>query len=344
MDINLMNRYNELIENIGKTLSNSRNKISKVINSELLLTKWEIGRHIIEYEQHGNEKAEYGSNLLDRLAKDLKQKYGVGFSRRSVSDMRRFYLIYPIWQTVSAKLSWSHYVELLSIKDELERSFYEKQCISDNWNVRELQRQKNSSLFQRLALSRDKAGIMQLSRKGQIIENERDIIRDPYVLEFLGMPEKNIYSEKELEQKIMDNLQDFLLELGKGFTFVGRQYRITLNNTHYYIDLVFYHRHLRCFVLIDLKIHKIDHADIGQMSMYLGYFKKEETLENENPPIGIILAKEKDEILVEYATEGISSKLFVSEYKLYLPDKKLLEQRLNFLLANSNESDSELII
>ncbi|RJR08369.1 DUF1016 domain-containing protein [Candidatus Parcubacteria bacterium] len=334
-------RYNQLLENIGLTLSSRRQKASQAINSELLLAKWEIGRDIIEYEQHGNEKAEYGSGLLNRLAKDLKQRYGTGFSRRSVSDMRRFYLVYPIWQTVSAKLTWSHYVELLSIKDELERSFYEKQCLSENWNVRDLKRQKNTSLFQRLALSKDKAGVLKLTKQGQVFEKGEDVVKDPYVLEFLGIPEKHVYTEREFEQKIMDNLQSFILELGKGFAFIGRQYRITLNNNHYYVDLVFYHRHLRCFVLIDLKTHKIDHADIGQMCMYLGYFKKEETMENENPPIGIILAKEKDEILVEYATEGISNNLFVSEYQLYLPDKKVLEQKLNVLLLETNDKDLE---
>lgn len=214
----------------------------------------------------------------------------------------------------------------------MERSFYEKQCLNENWGARELQRQKNTSLFQRLALSRNKQEILSLSEKGQIIETGKDIIKDPYVLEFLDMSENNLFSEKDLEQKIIDNLQQFLLELGKGFAFIGRQYRITLNNTHYYIDLVFYHRLLRCFVLIDLKTKKIDHADIGQMSMYLGYFKKEEMVEGENQPIGIILSKERDEILVEYATVDMTKNLFVSEYQLYLPDKKELEQRLNKIL------------
>ncbi len=246
--------------------------------------------------------------------------------------MRRFYLCYPIWQTVSAKLSWSHYVELLGIKDDLERSFYEKQCLNENWGIRELQRQKNSSLFQRLALSKNKQEILSLSEKGQIIETGRDIIKDPYILEFLDISENHPVSEKDLEQKIIDNLQQFLLELGKGFAFIGRQYRITLNNTHYYIDLVFYHRLLRCFVLIDLETKKIDHADIGQMSLYLGYFKKEEMIEGENQPIGIILSKERDEILVEYATVDMTQNLFVSEYQLYLPDKKELESRLNKVL------------
>lgn len=324
--------YNQLIENIGLSLEKGRNNVAKTINNELLLTKWEIGRQIIEFEQNGNEKADYGSDLLNKLSNDLKIHYGAGFSRRSILDMRRFYVCYPIWQTVSAELSWSHYVELLGVKDNLERGFYEKQCLNENWSVRELQRQKNSSLYQRLALSKNKQEILDLSEKGQIIESSKDIIKDPYVLEFLNIPEYHTFSERDLEQKIIDNLQEFLLELGKGFAFIGRQYRITLNNTHYYIDLVFYHRILRCFILIDLKTKKIDHSDIGQMSMYLGYFKKEEMIEGENQPIGIILSKERDEILVEYATVDMTKNLFVSEYQLYLPDKKVLEQRLNKIL------------
>jgi len=331
MEIKNIN-YNKLLESIGFTLEKGRTNVAKNVNSELLLTKWEIGQHIIEFEQHGNEKAEYGSDLLNRLSKDLKIRYGKGFSRRSVLDMRRFYTCFPIWQTVSAKLSWSHYVELIGLKDDLERSFYEKQSIRENWGIRELQRQKNSSLFQRLALSKKKEEILLLSEKGQIIEKGEDLLKDPYVLEFLNLPENHTFSEKDLEQKIIDNLQHFLLELGKGFAFIGRQYRITLNNTHYHIDLVFYHRLLKCFVLIDLKTKKIDHSDIGQMSMYLGYFKKEEMVEGENPPIGIILSKEKDEILVEYATVDMTKNLFVSEYKLYLPDKKELEKRLTKIL------------
>jgi predicted nuclease of restriction endonuclease-like (RecB) superfamily len=322
-------KYNQLIENIGFSLDKGRRNAINAINTELLLTKWEIGKYIIEFEQDGDEKAEYGSNLLNKLSVDLKLRYGKGFSRRNILDMRRFYSCFPIWQTLSAKLSWSHYVALIGLKDEMERSFYEKQCIKENWTVRQLQRQKDSSLFQRLALSKDKTAILSLAKQGQSVEKSEDIVKDPYVLEFLGIPENYVVLEKDLEQRIIDNLQQFLLELGKGFTFVGRQYRITLNNTHYYIDLVFYHRLLKCFVLIDLKTKRIDHADIGQMSMYLGYFQKEETAQGENPPVGIILSKEHDEILVEYTTVDMAKNLFVSEYKLYLPDKKELQQRLN---------------
>jgi predicted nuclease of restriction endonuclease-like (RecB) superfamily len=226
-------------------------------------------------------------------------------------------------------LSWSHYCELVKIDNELERSFYYQQNILENWSVRELKRQKNSGLFLRLAASKDKDKVLKLARKGQIIEKPEDIIKDVFVFEFLKIPEPYIISENELETRLIDNLQTFLLELGKGFTFVGRQYRIILNNTVYRVDLVFYHRILRCFVLIDLKINEVKHNDIGQMNMYMGYFDKEEKAEGDNPPIGIILSKEKDELLVEYATYGMSSQLFVSKYQLYLPNKEELRELLN---------------
>ena len=255
--------------------------------------------------------------------------------------MRLLYLKYQKYQTLSGKLSWSHYVEILSISDELARSFYEKQCINENWSVRELKRQRNSGLFQRIALSKDKKGILKLAKEGQLIEKVEDIIKDPYVFEFLNIPENYHYSEKELENRLIDELGHFLLELGKGFAFIGRQFRITLNNTHYYVDLVFYHRILKCFVLIDLKLGKANHQDIGQMNLYLNYFKNEESETDDNEPIGIILAADKDKILVEYATGSISNQLFVSKYQLYLPDKHLLEQELKYLLEQENKKNKK---
>jgi predicted nuclease of restriction endonuclease-like (RecB) superfamily len=330
-------QYEILLEKIGFILNEGRTKAYSTVNNILIRTYWEIGREIVEYEQQGKEKAEYGSELLDRISKDLKMKYGKGFSRRNVLDMRRFYLVFRKWQTVSAKLSWSHYTLLLSLSDDLARNFYEKQCIKDNWSVRELKRQIQSALFQRIALSKDKKGVLQLAQKGHIIETGKDIVKDPYVMEFLGLSENHRYSEKKLEEKIIDNLQMFLLELGKGFTFVGRQYRITLNNRHYYIDLVFYHRILKCFVLIDLKIGFVEHGDIGQMNMYLNYFKKEEGVEDDNEPVGIILSAEKDDVFVEYALGSISNSIFVSKYQTYLPDKKTLQTRLKALLEGSSD-------
>ncbi len=336
MDI-VINLYSKLIQDIGVLLQQGRTKTYYAINRVLLETYWKIGEKIINYEQHGKERAEYGSNLLNNLSKDLKLKYGKGFSRRNVLNMRNFYLFFPKWQTVSAKLNWSHYVELLSISDEFTRSFYEKQSIKENWSVRELKRQRQSGLFERLALSKDKQEIMELSKKGLIITSPEDAVKDPYILEFLNIPETNTISESYLEKRLIDNLGMFLLELGKGFSFVGRQYRLTINNTHFFVDLVFYHNILKCYVLMDLKIGKVHHQDIGQMNMYLNYFKEEENREDDNEPIGIVLAADKDEIMVKYATGSISNKLFVSQYKLYLPDKKELEQKLKALLREDKK-------
>ncbi len=262
----------------------------------------------------------------------MKLQSGNGFSRRNILDMRRFYQYYQKWQTVSAELSWSHYVELLGVDDALERSFYENQCVNEKWSVRELSRQMNSALFHRLALSKNKQEVIELSRTGQFIEKHEDIIKDPYILEFLEIPESYKYTEKELEQKLIDNLQMFLLELGRGFTFVARQKKISLGNNHYYVDLVFYHRILKCFVLIDLKIGKATHQDIGQMNLYLNYFKNEENTSEENEPIGIVLSAYKNEVDVEFALGGIINKLFVSKYKLYLPNKKELEDKLKKIM------------
>ncbi|MGN7863491.1 PDDEXK nuclease domain-containing protein [Chryseobacterium sp. 22458] len=328
----VQSKYTELLDSIGSAIEVARQNAVKAINTELVKANWEIGRHIVEYEQHGEERAEYGSNLLATLSKDLRQRYGKGFGRRNILDMRRFYLTYQKWQAVPAKLSWTHLVTLLGISDDTARKFYEKQAVLENWGYRELERQINSSLFERLALSKDKKGVLQLAEKGHIVTDSTEAIKDPYVLDFLKLPQSHRVTEKALEQKIIDNLQMFLLELGKGFTFVGRQYKISLRNRHFYIDLVFYHRILKCFVLIDLKIKQVEHNDIGQMNLYLNYFKSEENVVDDNEPIGIILSAEKDEVLVEYATGGISNKIFVSKYQLYLPDKKELQQKVQAIM------------
>jgi len=327
------NKYNQLLDNIGLSIANARQNAVRAINTELVKANWEIGRHIVEFEQEGKERAEYGSVLLTRLSKDLRQRYGKGFGRRNVLDMRRFYVAYQKWQAVPAKLSWTHIIELIGVSDENARKFYEKQAMYEKWSYRELERQIDSSLFERLALSKDKKAVLQLSEKGYVVSNPTDAVKDPYVLDFLKITQSYKMTEKGLEQKIIDNLQMFLLELGKGFAFVARQYRISLRNKHYSIDLVFYHRILKCFVLIDLKIRKVGHGDIGQMNLYLNYFKTEENVEGDNEPIGIILSAEKDEVLVEYATGGISNKIFVSKYQLYLPDKKLLQKKVEAIMA-----------
>ena len=334
----LIDSYQQLIDRIGECLAQGQQRAFEQVNTLLVETYWQIGQYIVEFEQKGNERAEYGSRLLTQLSRDLKTAYGKGFSRRNVLDMRRFYVSYPKWQMVSAKLGWSHYTELLAISDDLARSFYEQQCIRDRWSVRELKRQKDSALFERVAMSKDRAEILALAQQGQIIESAQDVVKDPYVFEFLDLPDRN-YHESELENRLIVQLEKFLLELGKGFAFIGQQYRITLNNTHFYVDLVFYHRILKCFVLIDLKTRAVRHEDIGQMNMYLNYFRAEENMEDDNEPIGIVLARDKDEILVEYATGGISNQLFVSRYQLYLPDVEALKQELKRLLDESDRSD-----
>ena len=325
--------YQELIDRISGCLSQGKVRAARQVNAVLLETYWQIGRYIIEFEQDGQNRAEYGSRLLKMLAKDLKEPLGKGFSRSNLQYMRLLYLAYPKCQTLSGKLSWSHYIELLAISDELGRSFYEQQCIKENWSVRELKRQKDTALFERVALSKNREEILALSKEGLRLESVQDVVRDPYVFEFLDLPERD-YQESDLERALIGKLEQFLLELGKGFAFVGRQYRITLNNTHFYVDLVFYHRILKCFVLIDLKIRAVRHQDIGQMNLYLNYFKAEENVEDDNDPIGIVLARDKDEILVEYATGSISNQLFVSRYQLYLPDRESLQRELQRILED----------
>jgi len=327
-DLQNNKQYAELIALIDTTYQQGQQRVISTIQSELVTTYWEIGKHIIEFEQGGKEKSEFGSYLLNTLSKDLSLRHGRGFSKSNLVYMRLFYLTYPIGVTASHQLSWSHYYELLKIENELERSFYEKQAILEKWSVRELRRQKKASLFLRLAATTDKKGILDLAKEGRKIEKPTDIIREPYVLDFLKIPEPYHLSESELESRLIEHLEHFLLELGKGFAFIGRQYRITLGNRHHYVDLVFYHRILKCFVLIDLKKEEAGYKDVGQMNMYLGYFESEENTTGDNAPIGIVLAKEKDELLIQYAMYGISSQLFVSKYQLYLPNEEELRREI----------------
>ncbi len=333
--------YQSLLVKISDTYQSGQVKATQAVNIQLLETYWQIGQHIVEFEQGGNTRAEYGKALISNLAKDLSLLHGKGFSRSNIVYMRLLYLRYPISQKPSHQLSWSHFVELLKVEDDLERKFYENQTIAEKWSVPQLKRQKNTALFQRLALSKNKEEILKLSAQGQEIITPKDILKDPYVFEFLKIPEEQLPSEQELENHLCNNLQQFLLELGKGFTYVGRQYRMTINNKHYRVDLVFYHRILRCFVLVDLKITEVQHDDIGQMNMYLGYFANEENTEGDNPPIGIILSKDKDELLVEYATYGMNSQLFVSQYQLYLPDKNDLITIINNTLQSEEDNKNE---
>lgn len=332
--------YQILVDTISQVYQQGRAKAYKLADTVLLDTNWQIGQYIVEFEQKGHNRAPYGKGLLEKLAKDLTLLHGKGFSRSNLNYMRLLYLRYPICETLSHKLTWSHYCELVKIDNDLERSFYEKQTALENWSIKELKRQKDTALFLRLAASQDKAGVLKLAQQGNIIEKPTDILRDTYIFEFLKVPEPYHISEKKLESRLLDNLQTFLLELGKGFTFVGRQYRITIDNEPYKIDLVFYHRFLRCFVLIDLKINKVKHYDIGQMNMYMGYFANEETSKDENPPIGIILTREKDDLMVQYATYGMNSQLFVSKYQLYLPDVEELRTQLEKILAEPENDEN----
>ncbi len=320
--------YEALVREISGRFVIAQTKTINAINANLLEVYWEIGKYIVEFEQKGNTKAEYGKKLLENLSRDISLMHGKGFSLSNLKRMRQLYGCYSIGAKPSHLLSWSHYVELLKIDDPLERNFYEKQAILENWSIPELTRQKKASLFLRLAASKDKDGIIKLSQKGQIVQQPADIFREPYILDFLKISEPYHLSEADLETRLLDNLQSFLLELGKGFAFIGRQYRITLGNRHHRVDLVFYHRILKCFVLIDLKRQEAGYEDIGQMNMYLGYFEAEENTEGDNPPIGIILAREKDELLIEYAVHGMSAQLFVQKYQLYLPNEAELRREI----------------
>lgn len=350
--------YISLLNRVSGIIEEARRKTVRQINTIITQTYWEIGRLIVEEEQKGRERAKYGEYLIEKLSKDLTRKFGKGFDVANIKNMRQFYLTYPKLYALRgeslksksyalrSQLTWTHFRILMRIDNELARKFYEIETIRNNWSTRELERQINSLLFERLSLSKDKNKVMQLARRGQIIEKPEDAVKDPYVLEFIGLPEKHYYTESQLEQKLIDHLQDFILELGKGFTFVARQKRITIDNEHYYVDLVFYHRILRCLVLIDLKIGKLDHRDVGQMNFYLNYIRDKEMLENENPPVGIILCTEanRSKVFVEYALGGLSNKLFVSKYKLYLPTKKELEQEVkkestHFLLKQENKNN-----
>lgn len=327
-DLQKNNTYDDLVAQIGATYQAGQKRVLSAVQSELVQTNWKIGQHIVEFEQGGKEKATYGDFLLKKLSKDLSLRYGKGFSKSNLIYIRRVYLIYPKGVTASHLLSWSHYYELLKIENDLERGFYEQQTLLEKWNVRELRRQKKSALFLRLAATTDKKGVLKLAKEGRKVEQPTDIIREPYVLDFLKIPEPYHLGESELESRLIAHLEQFLLELGKGFAFIGRQYRITLGNRHHYVDLVFYHRILKCFVLIDLKIAEAGYKDVGQMNMYLGYFENEENTEGDNPPIGIVLAKEKDELLIKYAMHGVSSQLFVSKYQLYLPNEEELRKEI----------------
>jgi len=320
---------------VSKLLKQAQSNVVQTVNKTMVVTYFEIGRMIVEEEQKGKERAEYGQQLINELSYRLSAEFGKGFSPTNIKQMRSFYLIYSKGQTVSDefKLSWSHYLKLMRIDDENERRFYEIETYKNNWSLRELQRQYDSALYTRLAISRDKKKVLELSEKGLIIENPKDAIKNPYVLEFIGLPERPSYSETDLEQKLIDKLEHFLLELGTGFTFVARQKRITFDEKHFRIDLVFYNRILKCFVLIDLKIGELKHQDIGQMQMYVNYYDREIKLNEENQTIDLILCQNKSEAVVEYTLPENNEQIFASKYQTVLPSKERLKQ----LIENKDE-------
>lgn len=311
---------------IASILEESRKFVATTVNTAMVQTYFEIGRLIVEEEQHGNVRAEYGKETLKNLSIKLTANYGKGFSQRNLEQMRQFYLVYStqIPQTPSAKfsLSYSHYLFLMRIDNPEERKFYEIESSQNNWSLRELKRQFDSALYERLSLSKDKEKVKSLAVQGQIIENPCDIVKDPYVLEFLGLPEKAYYSESELESRLIEKLENFLLELGKGYTFVGRQVRLSFDEKHFFVDLVFYNRLLQCFVLIDLKIGELTHQDLGQMQMYVNYYDRFVKLDHENKTIGIILCKKKSDSLVEITLPEDNNQIFASKYQTVLPNKE----------------------
>ena len=321
--------HKDVYSSIKELMDNARNSVAKEVNNILIQTYWEIGRIIVEDEQGNSDRAEYGKQLITDLSKRLTKEYGKGFSKSNLFNMRNFYLSFPTFQTVSGKLSWSHYCELLSISDEKKRSFYEKETVSANWSVRELKRQIKTSLFERLLLSSgDEEKVLDLALKGNEINKASDVIKDPYVFEFLGLPEEKPIMESDLEKALITHIEKFLLELGKGFMYVGSQQRVTLGNTHYYVDMVFYNKILRSYVLIELKTGKLMPEAVGQLNMYLNYYKAEVNDEMDNEPIGIILCTDKDSIQVEYALGSLSNQIFASKYTLYIPDREQLEEQV----------------
>lgn len=320
---------------ISSLLKEARKSIVSNINTTMTKTYFLIGKRIVEEEQNGNERAEYGEKLIKNLSKKLTEEFGKGFSKRNLWQMKQFYLAYSKVQTVSAqfKLSWSHYLILMRMENIEDRNFYEIESIQNNWSLRELRRQIDSALYERLVLSRDKEKVKELAFKGQVIEKPEDVVKDPYILEFLGLEEQNNYSENKLETEIINNLEKFLLELGKGFTFVGRQVRFTFDEKHFRVDLVFYNRILKCFVLIDLKIGEVTHQDLGQMQMYVNYYDRYVRLPDENKSIGIIICREKNDTLVRLTLPEDNNQIFASKYMTVLPSKeefkKILDKNLS---------------
>ena len=333
-----------MMNEIRELLLNARQCVAVQVNTELLSTYWNIGKVIVEHEQENKDRADYGKQTLKQLSKELTKEFGKGFSVSNLYNMRLFYMHHQKFQTVSGKLSWSHYCELLTISDPDKRSFYEKETINSGWSIRELKRQISTSLYERLLLSEGKTNketVLALAEKGIEMSAPSDIIKDPYVFEFLGVPENKPMLESDLEKALVAQIEKFLLELGRGFMFVGTQQRITLNNTHYYVDMVFYNKILRAYVLIELKTTKLTPEAAGQLNMYLNYYAAEVNDEHDNPPIGIILCTDKDSIAAEYALGGLSNNIFASRYVSYMPNKEQLIAQVEAVLDEWHKPEKE---
>ena len=332
MDYEVLNLLNDIKELIEK----SKKEVVRNVNTTMLITNWNIGRRIVEEEQNGMVKAEYGTALLKVLSKELTKQYGKGFSRSNLQSMRKFYLEYKKCQTLSGKLSWSHYLLLLGVSDKNARSFYEHECENSKWSVRELERQIDSALYERLLLSKgenNKKIVYELATKGVTYQTPDSFIKDPMVIEFLGLPEKPIH-ESELEEAIINHIEEFLLELGRGFMFVGSQQRISIAGMNYYIDMVFYNKILRSYVLIDLKIGKLKPENFGQMNMYVNYYKNEINDEFDQAPIGIILCADKEKAIAEMTMQGLENNIYAAKYTSVIPDKEVLENEVRKLLVD----------
>jgi predicted nuclease of restriction endonuclease-like (RecB) superfamily len=324
--------------NVVKTIiSNAQNNAVRAVDKERVLMYWNIGKQIINEEQNGKDRAEYGAFVIQNLSKELLHTFGSGFSQRQLETCRQFYKVFPIAHTLRAQLNWSQYKLLIRIRDKDKQTYYVEESCKNNWSARQLERQINSQLYERLLLSTNKEKVIAIAKNEVKPDSPKDIIKDPMFLEFLGLKPQAEYYEKDLENSIITNIQSFLLELGNGFSFVARQKKIQLEDDNFFIDLVFYNRLLRCFVVIEIKTQKLTHQDIGQLQMYVNYYDRYEKQNDENPTIGILLCADKNDTLVKLVLPKDNNTILASKYKLYLPTKEQMLKQLN--MDNKTETD-----